>query len=63
MQINCNDFFHAIFDVLGSEEIRFTLSFNCNLPHVLKQDWGNSFRWTEGDFIKFTNNDVLVLYK
>ena len=59
MQINCNDFFHAIFDVLGSEEICFTLSFNCNLPHVLKQDWGNGFCRTKGDSINFTNDSNL----
>ena len=36
MKVDSDDLLHAVFDVLGGEEIRFALSFDRDLPHVLK---------------------------
>ena len=43
MEVDRNDFFHAVFDVLRREEVRLALPLHGHLPHVLQQNRGDGF--------------------
>ncbi len=46
MQIDSDNFFHAIFYHLRREEVRLALPLHGHLPHVLEQDRSNGLRRT-----------------
>ena len=38
MQSNCDDFFHAVLDHRGCEEVGLSLALHRNFPHILQEN-------------------------
>ena len=47
MEVDRDDFLHAVFDVLRREEVGLALPLHRHLPHVLQQNRGDGFGRTE----------------